>query len=164
MKKMVRGTEIRKLWKFEAAHQLSDAYTKECYETIHGHSYKVEVFLQSARLNGAGMVMDFGQLNEAKEMIIGEMDHALFIPDGFDRLYVSALMKWNKKVILTPENPTAEYFARYIYDSLLAFRLDGPVFVQISQVLSRVRVHETDTGYAEYPVYMIQETEDAQSV
>lgn len=133
--------EIRKVFRFESAHQLSHAVTKACYETIHGHSYKVEMFFQDFVLNEDEMVLDFGAMGNVKEFI-ETLDHSLMIPQSFDSLYIAALQKWNKKVIVVERNPTAEYLARYIY---------GSVHNMIPR-LARVRVHETETGYAEYPV------------
>ena len=55
--------KIRKLFKFEMAHVLTTAYTKECCN-LHGHSYRMEVFITSGALNEDGMVIDFKKLKE----------------------------------------------------------------------------------------------------
>ena len=134
---------IRKAFKFEMSHQLSDAVTAACYETIHGHSYKVELFLAAGTLNGANMVLDFGALEEFKRWLMEVFDHALFIPAAFNRVYKDVLCQHNKKVRFTEENPTAEWMAADIYRVAVAH------FEPLVKVAG-VRVHETDTGYAEY--------------
>ena len=51
---------IRKLFEFENAHIVRFCSSKRCKSSIHGHSYKVEVLLESKYLDNAGMVYDFG--------------------------------------------------------------------------------------------------------
>ena len=51
---------IRKLFKFENAHIVRDCTTQRCSENIHGHSYKIEVLLESNYLDDGQMVYDFG--------------------------------------------------------------------------------------------------------
>ncbi len=43
---------IRKLFKFENAHIVRDCTTQRCSENIHGHSYKIEVLLESVASAG----------------------------------------------------------------------------------------------------------------
>ena len=42
---------IRKLFKFEGAHVVRNCSSVRCRENIHGHSYVVEVFIESDRLD-----------------------------------------------------------------------------------------------------------------
>jgi len=42
---------IRKLFKFENAHIVRECSTLRCSKNIHGHSYKVEVLLESNYLD-----------------------------------------------------------------------------------------------------------------
>jgi hypothetical protein len=51
---------IRKLFKFENAHIVRGCSTQRCSFNIHGHSYKVEVLLESDYLDNGDMVYDFG--------------------------------------------------------------------------------------------------------
>lgn len=130
---------IRKLFRFEAAHILSRAFTKECFECIHGHSYKVEIFLTSKTLDGNDMVLDFGRLSTVIQEIKECWDHALLLPIE---------MKWIppeqfKKVRRITGNPTAELMAMIIFDKVIP-TLPAGVNVE------RVRVHETESGWAEY--------------
>lgn len=135
---------IRKLYKFEMAHQLADATTAACYETIHGHSYRVELFLGTTKLNDANMVRDFGSLDGFKTWLMEKFDHALLIPAAFNEAYKAVLAKHNKKIWFTPENPTAEWMAKFIFEKACQLLDDREALV------TGVRVHETDTGYAEY--------------
>jgi len=53
---------IRKLFRFEAAHRVRDAYSVRC-RGLHGHSYRVEILL-SGELDSVGMLLDFKRLKE----------------------------------------------------------------------------------------------------
>lgn len=132
---------VRKLFKFEAAHQLASAVSAACYETIHGHSYRVELFLASPELDVRGMVLDFGAMGNFKTWLLDYFDHALFIPAVFPLAYIEVLRAYNKKLRVVMANPTAEWMARFIVaDAERCF----------PGMVTKVRVHETDTGYAEY--------------
>ena len=132
---------IRKTFKFEMAHQLMAAATQCCVDTIHGHSYIAEVFLQEEELDSRGMVVDFGALGRFKSFFDG-LDHALVMPDSMDEQYLEMLKRFNKKLILVPFNPTAENLAYMTYNALNV--LPG------GHCISKVRIHETATGWAEY--------------
>lgn len=140
---------IRKLFRFEAAHQLLSAVTACCHETIHGHSYRVEVFISRPRLNADSMVADFGSLDWMKE-IIAQFDHALIMHEGAGAEYLDVLRRYNKKLLLARENPTAEWMAKDLYDRFRNHVL-GSAMEALGMKLC-VRVHETETGFAEYPV------------
>ena len=53
---------IRKLFKFEGSHIVRNCTSDRCSHSLHGHSYKVELFLTADHLDNAGMVVDFGLL------------------------------------------------------------------------------------------------------
>ena len=142
---------IRKTYKFEYAHQLRGAHTKGCYETIHGHSGKVELFFGSKTLDKNGMVIDFGEISElVKSFIMGLLDHALVMPSSFPKTYLNSLKKHNKKLLIIDENPTAEFFAESLYYDIE--KILKPIFEerQLNVFLWKIRFHETDTGYAEF--------------
>jgi 6-pyruvoyltetrahydropterin/6-carboxytetrahydropterin synthase len=52
--------ELKIVSHFAAAHQLT-MVAKKC-ENLHGHNWKVEVFVKGDRLNDAGVLVDFGIL------------------------------------------------------------------------------------------------------
>jgi 6-pyruvoyltetrahydropterin/6-carboxytetrahydropterin synthase len=126
--------QIRKIFKFEGAHILSGAYSEECKNHIHGHSYVVEVFIKSDDLNENGMIIDFKELKEYAGTLFDQWDHALVVHKDDEREGIKFMAD-----ILTHFNPTAENMAEFFYKSLKRM-FD----------ISKVRVHETATGYAEY--------------
>lgn len=142
---------IRKKYTVEYAHQLQDAFTKCCYETIHGHTGTIELFIESDTLDPNEMVIDFGELAKiSKSYFRRTLDHALIIPATFDSEYIECLKKYNKKVVVVNSNPTAEYFAESIYWDIK--NLLDPIINKGERIfrLQKVRFHETQTGYAEY--------------
>ena len=68
---------IRKLFKFENAHIVRDCTTQRCSENIHGHSYKIEVLLESNYLDDGQMVYDFGLTKRYIKELIDSFDHAI---------------------------------------------------------------------------------------
>lgn len=142
---------IRKRFSFEGAHQLAPGMceTQACSDTIHGHSYKVDVFLTSPRLNVAGMVLDFSCLSFIKD-IVEEWDHALILSPYVNEPYLGALMEWNLKLKVMDFNPTAENIAMELFDRIKRrLQEDFPANAG-SVVLEKVRVWETEKAWAEY--------------
>ena len=147
----------KKTYRIEYAHQLFDSYTTLCHETIHGHSGKIELVLKSAnsnvQLDPNGMVIDFGEVSDfIKPAIMEKYDHALFMPCMFPKSYLDTLEQYNKRLTITVENPTAENFAKMIYDDVSALlklrnttKRDGTAIV-----LESVTFWETETGCATY--------------
>ncbi len=124
---------VRKVFRFEAAHILTTAFSK-CCQRVHGHSYVVEVFLANAILNPDGMVEDFGKVKEVVGPILEAWDHKLIKQDDDDD-YCGP-----DEVVLVDFNPTAENMARNIYRRAK----------KSLPCLFKIRVHETTTGWAEY--------------
>ena len=139
---------IVKRFKFESAHQLVDAYSLLCKETIHGHSYKLEVEIKSEILDSTGMVIDFGRVKKLFSEVVDDiLDHSLMMSDKTEEEYLITLKKYNKRLLLLPFNPTAENLSKWLYEYfnsiLYTNRLDD---VSVSVI----RLWETETGYAEY--------------
>ncbi len=111
---------------FSAAHMLRN-YKGKC-ENIHGHNWKVQVFVSKEGLNKQGMVVDFTDLKKILCKILSSFDHK-FLND----------IPYFKK-----NNPTSENIAKYIYDELLK-RLD---IAQTAYL--RVCVWETENSCATY--------------
>ena len=65
--------ELKVVTRFAAAHRLTMVGTK-C-ENMHGHNWKIEVFLTGGKLDEAGVVMDFGDIKTRLREIIGRLDH-----------------------------------------------------------------------------------------
>lgn len=84
--------------RFEAAHRLVGH--PKCGE-LHGHSYRVEVELSGYKLDGSGMLIDFGTLKPAVREVIHQLDHTF--------------------LNLVLEQPTAESVCQYFWERLLDF-------------------------------------------
>lgn len=131
---------IRKKFKFEMAHQLDKAYSTACSEQIHGHSYICEVFFQSDTLDSTGMVIDFGEVKTIVKNHIQEWDHCLVMPNTMPAEYIACLKKYNKNILIVNYNPTAENMAKDMFE-YIHWKIPSCI---------KVRLHETDTGWAEY--------------
>ena len=111
---------------FSAAHQLRD-YGGKC-ETLHGHNWKIEVFVKSPIANKSGMVVDFLEIKRVTNLVLAELDHK----------------ELNKTSPFDEKNPTAENIAFWIFGRLSEKLNSGNIKV------SRVKVWETDTSCATY--------------
>ena len=140
---------IRKLFKFEGAHIVRNCSSQRCRENIHGHSYTVEVFITSDKLDRGYMVMDFVLLDKVKELI-DSFDHSYSLWRGEDETLKPFIYKYNRRVAEIPVSPSAEGYALlflFLIDKIIkntSFQ-NGEHNVR----LTSVRVHETATGYAE---------------
>ena len=141
---------IRKLFKFENAHIVRFCSSKRCKTSIHGHSYRAEILLESNFLDNAGMVYDFGLMKRNIKCLIDSFDHATTLFSGDEKEYLNDMKKHSKRWIEIPVNPSAEQFCRIFFvliDRLLKSTVmqNGEREVKIHSVI----VHETDTGYAQ---------------
>lgn len=139
---------IRKKFRFEMAHVLSSSYSEEC-QKVHGHSYILEIIIQSMSLNKDGMVIDFKLLKEViQERIIGTFDHNFIIqkPKVSIPRECLTVLPFLKNIVLVDYNPTAENMVKDIYNRLYS----GLSHIIPSFRGLRVRLHETSTGWAEY--------------
>lgn len=147
---------VRKEFKFEAAHVLNSSESKEC-QKIHGHSYRVEVFLSRLDLNSDGMVEDFKIIKEAFKPVIDKLDHALIVKNACKRHSKGS----KDKLVVLNKNPTAENMAEFIYDFADKEVLSDEVSID------SIRVHETDSGYVEFkpdlPYTLEEKTENSQN-
>jgi len=121
---------LKVLADFAAAHSLRD-YPGDC-RRLHGHNWKVEVEVESNRLNELGMVVDFKAIKQATRAVVDELDHRYLneIPP-FDEL-----------------NPTAENIAAFIHRGVTQ-AIAGPA-VRVSAVTlwetERACVRYTEEG------------------
>lgn len=140
---------IRKLFRFEGAHIVRNCASVRCRENIHGHSYVVEVFISSDKLDRGYMVLDFVLLDRVKELI-DSFDHAYSLWNEEDPELKTFVFRYNNRVAEIPVSPSAEGYALlflYLIDRILSGMelCNGEGAVR----LESVRVHETATGYAE---------------
>jgi len=141
---------IRKLFKFENAHIVRDCSTQRCRENIHGHSYKVEVLLESNYLDNGQMVYDFGLTKKTIKDMIDSFDHSITLWSADDTDYIKAMKSHSKRWIALPVSPSAEQFSRVIY--LIVERILACTQMQNGErevKLHSIIIHETETGYAQ---------------
>jgi len=141
---------IRKLFKFENAHIVRGCSTQKCSENIHGHSYKVEVLLESNYLDHGQMVYDFGLTKRYIKELIDTFDHTITLWSEDNPSYIEDMKKHSARWIELPVSPSAEQFSRVIYlmvERVLActVMVNGEKNVTLNSII----VHETETGYAQ---------------
>ncbi len=140
---------IRKKFRFEGAHIVRNCTSQRCRENIHGHSYEVEVFLKSDQLDHGFMVMDFILLHNVGDFI-HSFDHSYTLWDKEIDEVKEAIYRINTRVAEIPVSPSAEGYALLFYfviDRIISKTrlVNGEGNVK----LHAVRVHETQSGYAE---------------
>ena len=118
--------ELKIITDFSAAHRLENFYGK-C-ESLHGHNWKVEVFLLGDRLDDAGLIKDFGVVKAKAREVLAELDHKYL----------------NDLPVFRQQNPSSENLARYLYERL------GKALNGEGVRISRVSVWESDTSCASY--------------
>jgi 6-pyruvoyltetrahydropterin/6-carboxytetrahydropterin synthase len=124
---------LHTIWKdftFAAAHAIR-GHTRGC-QNLHGHNYRVRVYLAAERLDALGMVLDYADLKAIVQEILGPFDHHVIneIPPFDER------------------NTTAELLSAYFFEEvgkgLKRFDDGGRVRV------TRVEVWENDSSCAIY--------------
>ena len=114
--------ELSKSFTFEAAHSLPTFPEGHKCRRLHGHSFRVEVFVAGEVDERSGYLVDYGEIKAACEPVRKQLDH------------------YHLNEIAGLENPTAENLARWIWERL------APAL----PALAAVRVHETCTSGCEY--------------
>ncbi len=114
---------------FSSAHQLR-GYQGKC-ENLHGHNYKVEIFVRGSELDNIGLLVDFGDVKKAADEIVNYLDHR----------NINELPPFDEEL-----NPSAENLARYFLEQVSESIGDERVKVY------KVRVFETPTSVATYQV------------
>lgn len=118
--------EIKIISQFAGAHKLRD-FGGKC-ERLHGHNWKIEVYVTGERLGKDGMLIDFHMLKTATKKVLDELDHKFLNEiDYFKTL-----------------NPSSENIARFIFDSLSVDLNNETAGV------SRVVAWESDSACAAY--------------
>lgn len=134
---------IRKLFKFESAHILTNCPSLKCKNGLHGHSYKLEVICSSNKLTDYMMVCDFSQISYIVDHFVSAFDHSILIFDA--DVNQLELKNISKRWISLPFNTTAEGLS-VIFFLLIekAFNLSNlPKDLSLESVI----VHETNSGY-----------------
>ena len=107
---------------FDAAHKLV-GYEGKC-SRVHGHRWKVEVFVSGNKLDNIGILVDFEVLKQKVEKTVEKLDHS-FLNDF-------------KEI----GNPTSENISKYIFNNLRG--------LLNSVKLEKVRVWESPDAWCEY--------------
>lgn len=121
--------ELKIVTHFSAAHQLK-MVAEKC-ENLHGHNWKIEVYVAGKSLNNAGVLMDFGEIKQHVSEIMKRLDHK----------FLNELDYFNNN---TP--PSSENIARYVATSLQSMIKEPGIHV------SRVTAWESDNACATYIV------------
>jgi len=109
-----------------ASHRLR-GYRGKC-EQLHGHNYRVEATVATAKLDAIGLAVDFKVLKERLHRVVDRFDHT----------------DLNACAEFCEVNPSSENMARVICEGLQAATDDLGVRV------ARVRVYETEGNCATY--------------
>lgn len=142
---------IRKKFKFEGSHVVRNCSTARCSQTIHGHSYIVEVKIKAKSLDKGGMVMDFSLLKTNVKELIDSFDHSLVIWKRESKKFRDDMALYSERIIELPLTSSAECLSIqlfYLIDKILkntTFMNNEDPNLELYSVI----VHETDTGYAE---------------
>lgn len=140
---------IRRSFDFCAMHIVRNCHSKRCSESLHGHNYEVEVFLESSALDHAGMVLDFGVLKNEVAIFVDCFDHAAHFWREESEEFKSFIKKTSSRWIELPFNASAENYA-LLFFFYIEMILNASDFANgESAQLKSVRVHETKRGYAE---------------
>ena len=114
---------------FSAAHALR-GYRGKC-ENLHGHNWKVEVYVRGDRLDEIGMLVDFTHLKRVTRDVMGRLDHQ----------NLNELRPFDVEL-----NPSSEHLAGFILNKVANHINNDRVQVY------KVRVWETPSTSATYQV------------
>jgi 6-pyruvoyltetrahydropterin/6-carboxytetrahydropterin synthase len=118
--------ELKIVSQVAAAHQLRE-FQGKC-EQLHGHNWKIEVYVAGDTLGEDGLLLDFGLIKKETKKVLEALDHKFL----------------NELEPFKEENPSSENIARYIYKSLSQTLNHDAIRV------SKVTAWESDTACATY--------------
>ncbi len=127
---------ITKKFRFEAAHQLQDWPEYHKCHNLHGHSYQVEITVTGpvpGDKSKPGAILDFYDMKVCADNSFMCWDHH------------------NLNELLKERNTTAEFLVFRIADEYMQWlRNAGHSLLGVQ--LTKVRVYETQDGYAEWSI------------
>ena len=109
---------IYKEFTFDSAHKLPNVPDGHKCKNLHGHTYKLTVYLEGEIDEKLGWVMDFNELKQVMKPLLNRMDHH----------YLNDLPGL--------ENPTSEVLVRWIWNQV------QPAL----PLLSKIELRETPTS------------------
>ncbi len=114
--------EIFKQFTFDSAHFLPRVPLGHKCKALHGHTYRLVVYIEGDIDQNTGWVMDFAAVKDCVEPVVKSIDHQLL--NNIEGL----------------ENPTCEAIAIWLWDKIKPV-LSG---------LSKIELHETPTSGVVY--------------
>jgi 6-pyruvoyltetrahydropterin/6-carboxytetrahydropterin synthase len=108
---------------FDAAHNIL-ASNGKC-ERLHGHTWKIELFVTGEKTESTGMVVDFTVLKANLQELVEKLDHT----------YLNEITEIG--------NPTSENISKYAFDCLKKI-------IPPSVKLEKVRIWESPKSWCEY--------------
>jgi 6-pyruvoyltetrahydropterin/6-carboxytetrahydropterin synthase len=118
--------ELKIITQFAAAHQIR-GIEGGC-ERLHGHNWKVEVFVSGDKLDENGLLIDFRVMKDKTEALMEELDHKFL----------------NELEPFTTLNPSSENVSRYVYEALSRQLNTDTIRI------SKITVWESDSACASY--------------
>jgi 6-pyruvoyltetrahydropterin/6-carboxytetrahydropterin synthase len=118
--------ELKIISQFAAAHQLRE-FEGAC-EKLHGHNWKVEVYVTGKKLEKNGLLIDFRMIKDATKRVLDRLDHKFL----------------NELEPFTSLNPSSENIACHIFKSLSRELDDDTVKI------TKVTAWESDSACASY--------------
>jgi len=118
--------ELRIVTQMAAAHQLRE-FSGKC-EKLHGHNWKIEIYVTGGELGPNGILIDFKLIKEAAHRVVQKLDHT----------FLNELKPFQDK------NPSSENIAHFVFNSL-SQELDSD-----RVKVSKVTAWESDTACATF--------------
>lgn len=109
--------EVYKEFQMECAHLLPKVPPGHKCGRLHGHSYRIQIYVQGTVTEETGWIVDFAEIKRAFQPLYDQLDH------------------WYLNEVKGLENPTSENLARWIWKRL------KPAL----PILSKIIVSETCT-------------------
>lgn len=135
---------ICKTFTFDAAHHLPSLPPEHKCHRMHGHTYRVEIVLESHReLDQHGMVIDYAVIAEDWQRIHDQLDHRVLNEVMDDPPTTEILVRWITRQWLLTAKSTA--MTRQIDNHGIMAKVEVAF-------LRRVRVYESATTWAEEDV------------
>ena len=136
---------IVKKFTTETSHRVLSCTSKKC-NSLHGHSYTIEIALEGSPINQANMVLDFSAMKETIKPFVESFDHCQIFSSYDKPEYIKFMKETCNRWIEAPFNLSCEMMALMIfrYSEMLLNRTN---FTNgENPKVHSVTVHETATG------------------
>lgn len=133
----------------EMAHRLSHINAPTKCQSIHGHSWLIEVELSSDELDELDMILEFGRLKRLWRHHLDEtLDHHLVVRRDDPVALAILAVQPDARITFLDVQPTTESLAKWCHDELerVLKMLDVPPHITITSV----HVQETPVNAATY--------------